>query len=181
MWCYARYLLPVVIAGFLTSVAAAESYSLSGENTKIEFLGAKKDGTHTGGFKQLSGTATVNGADPTTLTIALTIDMNSLYSDNPKLTAHLKAPDFFEVKRFPNATFKSSGVTKSKEGYTVSGELTMHGQTKPLSFPAQITAGPGGLSLSSKFKLDRNEWGISYGKGMINDDVAMTISLKAGK
>jgi polyisoprenoid-binding protein YceI len=57
----------------------------------------------------------------------------------------------------------------------------MHGKTKKLSFPADISADAAGLKLAAKFKIDRNDWGISYGKGMINDEVELSIDLTAKK
>jgi polyisoprenoid-binding protein YceI len=172
-----------VIALVLAGVVQAEpaNYRLSGENTKIEFVGTKKDGAHTGSFPKLSGTATANDADPATLKLMVLIDVNSMQTDAAKLTAHLKSPDFFDVKRYPEAKFVSTAVAKGKSGYTVTGNLTLHGETKKLSFPADIALGPDGLKLTAKFKLNRNDWGITYGKGQINDDVAMTIGVATEK
>jgi len=173
----------LIVMAFLTNAALAQSatYSLSGGNTKVEFVGAKKDGSHSGGFKKLSGTATIKGSDPATLSLSVVIDVDSMVTDNAKLTGHLKSPDFFEVKRYPEAKFVSTAVTKAKSGYTVSGNLTMHGETKKLTFPADIAITPDGLKLVAKFTLDRNDWGISYGKGMIDDAVSMSVDVTAKK
>lgn len=165
-----------------TLLAESASFPLTGENSKVIFVGAKKTGTHTGDFKKLTGTATLkDAADPTTLALNVVIDVNSMETDDPKLTGHLKSPDFFEVKRYPEAKFVSTEIAKSKDGYTVTGNLTMHGVTKKLSFPADISASSDGLKLNSKFKLNRSEWGISYGKGMVDEEVAMTIEVAAKK
>src|SRR6185312_1502816 len=96
----------------VTAVAAEQKFNLSGDNTKITFVGTKRGGKHDGGFKKLTGTASLDG-DLTTLKIEAVIDTNSLYSDNQKLTAHLKNPDFFGVKDNPKATFKTTKVEKS--------------------------------------------------------------------
>ena len=168
------------VAALLAGPAfAAETYTLDGENTTITFVGAKKDGTHAGGFKKLNGKASVEAGDPTTLKLEAVIDMNSMYTDAEKLTAHLKAPDFFEVKRYPKSTFKVTKVAKAEKDYKVTGELTMHGETKPIEFPAQIKATDGELTLTSSFKIDRTKWGISYGSGNIDDEVALTVQVKA--
>jgi len=164
-----------------SALAADKPLTLSGENTKVEFVGSKKDGKHNGGFKKLTGTATAKGTDPTTLSLNVVIDANSLYSDDQKLTAHLKSPDFFDVKRHPEAKFESTGVTKEKEGYKLSGKFTLHGETKELSFPADISVAPDGLKLAAKFTIDRNEWGISFGQGQINDEVAITLTVATKK
>src|SRR5262245_21276455 len=132
-----RVLSAVVLTGFLavSSQAAEEQFTLTGDNTKIAFTGYKPDGKHDGGFKSVTGTATRVGTDAATLKIALDIDMNTLYSDDTKLTGHLKSPDFFDVKTNPKAKFVTSKVEKSNTGYTVSGKLTINGKTKDVSFP----------------------------------------------
>jgi len=178
---FMRAFLICAVISLLSQSALADSYSLTGENTKIKFVGTKKDGSHTGGFKKLTGKATAKSSDPETLSLNVVIDVDSMHTDADKLTAHLKSPDFFEVKRYPEAKFESTDVKLTKNGHVVSGNLTLHGQTKKLSFPADITIDPAGLKLVAKFKIDRNNWGISYGKGMINDEVAMNIEVTAKK
>jgi len=178
-----RILAPVLLVGLLASVslAAEVTYPLNGENTKITFVGSKPEGKHDGGFKKLTGTAKVDGTDVTTLKVAVDIDMNSLYSDNPKLTAHLKSPDFFGVKTYPKSRFVMTKVEKSGGEYKVTGRLTMHGKTKEVSFPATVEVKGESLSLSSNFTINRHDWGVSFGKGKVDDEVKMAISLRAGK
>src|SRR5690606_24276327 len=93
--------------------------------------------------------------DPATLKLDVTIATNSIYSDNEKLTAHLKAPDFFDVKRYPKATFKSTKVEMADKGYKVTGDLTLLGKTKSISFPAEIEISGGHIDFDAEFKLDR--------------------------
>ncbi len=184
MVLYRGWIVALSLVGAVVTSAQAESakYTLSGENTKVEFVGTKKDGAHTGSFKKLTGTATAKDtADLSTVTFNVTIDVDSMVTDDPKLTGHLKAPDFFEVKRYPEAKFVSTEVKKSDKGYLVSGDLTLHGVTKKVSFPAEITTGADGLKLAAKFKINRSEWGMSYGKGMIDDAVSLTINVAAKK
>jgi len=170
-------LIVVVISG----VAVAETYTLTGENTKIEFTGTKKGGSHTGGFKALTGTATVKETDPTSLTVNVSIDVNSMYTDADRLTNHLKSADFFEARKFPKADFKSSAVTKTATGYELTGDLTMHGKTAKVTLPAEITVTATGVKLTSSGSIDRTQWGIVYGKGMVDDKVSLKINLTAGK
>jgi polyisoprenoid-binding protein YceI len=164
----------VLLAG---PAAADTKYTLTGENTKIEFTGTKPDGKHDGGFKTLSGTASVDGG---AIAIAVEIDTDSLYSDDPRLTGHLKAPDFFSVKEHPKAKFESTKVEKGEKGYTVTGNLTLLGKTKPVSFPAEIQAGDT-FTLKAEFKIDRTEFGMVYGKGKVADEVAVRVSVAAKK
>jgi polyisoprenoid-binding protein YceI len=155
---------------------------LTGDNTKVTFVGTKPGGKHDGGFKSLTGTATVSGTDITTLKLAVEIDLNSTYTDTEKLTAHLKTPDFFDVKTYPKAKFVSTKIAKGKDGYTVTGDFTLHGKTKEVSFPANIELTDKGLNLaSSAFTINRFDWGVSYGKGMVDDNVKLTVKVAAAK
>ena len=132
-----RFLYAAAIATFLSApaLAAEVKFPLTGDNTKIKYTGSKPGGKHDGDFKKLSGFATVTPSDPTTLKIELEIEMDSLSSDNPALTGHLKNPDFFNVKVNPKAIFKSTKIVKAEKGYTITGDLTMCGKTKEVSFP----------------------------------------------
>src|SRR5262245_45059214 len=98
-----RFLGGVSAVGLLAvaAVAADAKFSLTGENTKVEWTGTKKDGKHDGGFKKLSGTATLAGSDPTALKLEVTVETESLWADNRLLESHLKGPDFFDVKTVP--------------------------------------------------------------------------------
>ena len=160
-----------------SSLPAAE-FKLTGDNTAVKFLGSKKDGKHEGSFKKLTGTFAVDG-DVTKARLEVTINIDSMTTDTPKLTAHLKSPDFFDAKRFTEAKFVSKSIKAGAEGYVVSGDLTLHGVTHALSFPAKIEVTAGGVTVSSQFDLNRNEWDITYGKGNVNDLVKMTLEVKA--
>ena len=161
---------------FVADATAAE-YKLSGQNTKIAFEGAKKDGKHVGSFPKLSGSFNV-ADDLSKSKIAVKIDMEGLESDDAKLTGHLKSPDFFETKKYPEAKFESKSFTAEKDGYKVTGELTMHGKTKEISFPAKVVHTQGSATLSSEFSIKRSEWGITYKLSDIEDVVKMTIDVK---
>ena len=176
-----RALSAAVLAGLLAlpTLAAETKYKLDGENTKVEFTGTKKGGKHDGGFKKVTGTASTDGGALTKIEVE--IDTDSLYSDNEKLTGHLKNPDFFGVKDNPKASFKTTKVEKTATGYTVTGDLTLLGKTKAVTFPATVTEADGKLTVKSEFKINRTDWGMVYGKGMIDDDVALKVSVTAKK
>lgn len=172
-----RWFLGLTVAVVVSvSATAADKYKLDGDNTKIEFTGTKKDGKHTGGFKTLTGEVTNDGG----WKIDVTIDTNSLYSDDDKLTGHLKAGDFFAVKDHPTAKFTSSKIAKGDKGYTVTGTLTLCGKSKEISFPAEITAGDT-FTLKSEFKIDRTDYGMTYGAGKVDNDVALKVAVSAKK
>ena len=165
--------------------AEQETLPISSENSKITFVGSKVTGKHDGGFNDFKGTIQLNPEDFTTSRIQLEIDMNSVWTDNERLTGHLKTGDFFLVEEHPTATFTS---TEIKEGgaegasHTVTGNLTMRGVTKSVTFPANITVGPDQVTASSTFALPRKQFGVAYAGApddLIRDDVIITLDVKA--
>jgi polyisoprenoid-binding protein YceI len=175
-----RSLFVLTLAALLAVpvVAAETAYKLTGENTKLTFVGTKPGGKHTGGFKKLTGTATVT--DGTLSKIEVEIDCDSLYSDNAKLTTHLKSPDFFGVKDNPKSSFKTTKIEKSDKGYNITGELTLLGKTKSVTFPATVAVKDGALMLSSgEFKIDRTKWGMVFGQGRVDNEVSLKVALTA--
>ena len=176
-----RFMTGMVAAALFAafSFAAEATYTLNGENTKLEFTGTKKDGKHDGGFKKLNGKVSLAG-EITTLKLEVEIDTDSLYTDTEKLTTHLKSADFFDVKTNPTAKFVTGKIEKTGEEYKITGELTLNGKTKEISFTGKIATGET-LTLSSKFKINRNDFGVSYGKGKIDDDVEIRLNVEAKK
>jgi polyisoprenoid-binding protein YceI len=171
----------------LTITAAAPADSLKFNNTasKIEFVGKKKDGSHTGGFKKFTGTMEVPSGDFSKAKVAVEIQVDSISTDNDKLTTHLKSPDFFDVRTNPKATFASTAIkpVAGDEGWThlMTGQLTMHGVTKSVSIPVTVQTTETGLKVTGKVTLHRKDFGMTYGEGMVDNDVAVTLTLQAGK
>jgi polyisoprenoid-binding protein YceI len=151
------------------------------ENTQVRWVGTKKDGKHEGGFTRFKGSISPASADLAAARISLEIDTDSLTSDNPMLTNHLKSPDFFDVKKFPKATFTSTAIkAEAKDGNThvITGALTLHGTTKPITFPAKVAVSGDALTIDSTFTFDRTEHGITYAPDKVDKTVTVTVSSK---
>ncbi len=163
--------------------APVETIAITPDNSKVEFTGAKVTGSHDGGFKEFSGTAKVAARDLTQSSVELTIQTASVFTDTEKLTGHLKSPDFFDVEKIPTATFKSTRIAKKQDGtytHVVTGDLTLHGITKSISFPAKISLEENKFSAHSEFVINRKDFNIKY-PGMpddlIKDEVVIKLSL----
>jgi polyisoprenoid-binding protein YceI len=182
---------PKAVVGEATNTSpsqptSGQKYVITPENSKIEFIGAKVTGHHNGSFKKFSGVVDYTGQVETSR-VSLTIDSSSLETDTPDLTKHLKTADFFDVAKFPDAKFESTAIRPGGEkgaSHTVTGNLTLHGVTKSITFPATITASPGEVSVESSFAINRKDFGINYAgqaDNLIRDDVALTLHVKATK
>lgn len=159
-------------AGEATGVA----HTISATDSKVEWIGTKVDGQHNGTFNVSSGTLLVDNGTLTggTISIDLTsvnvLDLQGDYKND--LEGHLKSGDFFLTDSFPTATFAITGATafdpatgSSKlEGatHTITGNLTMRGVTKSISFPALVAIEGNTVSAKADFNIDRSEWGINF-------------------
>ena len=156
------------------------TYSFT-QNSAIGFVGSKVTGSHEGGFKKFSGHFVVHNGTPEAG--EFTIQMDSTWSDNEKLTGHLKAPDFFDVEQFPVSTFEVTAFTrKSDQQYELSGNLTLHGETKNITFPTQVTQTGDTVRVHAEFDINRKDFGIVYpGKpdDLIRDNVVIKFDLEA--
>jgi polyisoprenoid-binding protein YceI len=175
-----RTLTALACVALVSPVGADDTFKLSGQNTKVAFIGTKPNGKHEGGFKTIKGTITMKENDPTTAVFKVDIDLNSMFTDNPQLTNHLKSPDFFNVRRNATGKFVSTKVTKKDDGFEVSGKLTMNGVTKEVSFPATIEATSQEFKLDSEFDINRNTWNIGK-RGGVDDLVKLTLKVVARK
>lgn len=86
------------------------------------------------------------------------VDMTTLASEEPRLQAHLRDADFFDVKRFPTAEYKLREVAN---GYA-EGQLTLKGVTRPLRFPVTVENTANGLRIQGVATVDRTEFGVRY-------------------
>ena len=169
---------------FVSSVgvayAATEELKLDAEKSKITFVGHKPDGTkHEGGFKKFSVDASADFEDPSKGSLKIEIATESLWSDDDKLTEHLKNPDFFDVRKYPKAVFESTGIKHDDATGEVKivGKLKLLAKTEEMTVPVEVEMTDESLKLVAKFKIDRMKWGMTYGQGKINDEVDIVADL----
>jgi polyisoprenoid-binding protein YceI len=143
-----------------------------------------------GHFGNIGGTIVLNEGDITKSTVNVTIDVTTVDTGVTARDNDLKSAKFFDVAQFPTATFVSTSVTKSGNGLTVAGNLTLHGVTKPVVLQVDGPTGPvngmdkkphSGFSATTTFK--RTDFGIAagYPATVVGDDVALTIDLDVAK
>jgi polyisoprenoid-binding protein YceI len=165
--------------------AKGESLAITSDNSKVLFTGSKVTGKHEGGFKQFSGTINLVNEKPQESTVKVDIEAGSVFTDTDDLTKHLQTGDFFEVEKYPKASFVSTSITpdsaKGENNYTVVGDLELRGVRKSVTFPATIVVTPADVSVNSEFSINRKDFGIVYaGKAddLIRDDVVIKLDLK---
>lgn len=165
--------------------AAEVVYELNSDNSDFNFVGAKITAKHPGSFEKLDGKITVVDGSVEKSSVEVNIDMASLSIEPKKLDGHLRSGDFFDIEKFPKAHFESTTIDKSEDGtYLVTGNLTLRGTKKSISFPAKISLGDDSVSVSAKFGINRKDFGIVY-PGMpddlIKDEVLIDLRLDPKK
>ena len=145
-----------------------------------------------GSFGKVTGTVSTDPKDPTKSSATINIDPASIDTRVEKRDAHLKSADFFDVQKCPEMTFKSTKIEKAGEKkYKVTGDLTMHCTTKPVTLDVEglngPVKGPTGANLyaaTATGKLSRKDFGLNWNKAIesggvvVGDDVQLTVDLE---
>jgi polyisoprenoid-binding protein YceI len=168
-----------------TPSSGAESLAIDPSVSKVDWVASKVTKSHNGKFSQFNGKIDLVGGKPEASKVTVEIDTNSVESDNPKLTGHLKSADFFDVAKYPKATFTSTEVKPGGSGgatHTVTGVLDLHGVKKSITFPAKVTVGDSDVAVQAEFSLNRKDFNINYAGAaddLIRDDVLLKLDVKA--
>ena len=143
-----------------------------------------------GRFGNIGGSIVMNDADISKSTVNVTIDVSSVDTGVAPRDNDLKGPNIFDVAQFPTATFVSTSVAKSGNGLTVTGNLTLHGVTKPVTLTVEGPTGPvAGMDkkqhsgFSATTTISRTAFGIAtkMPSAVLGDDVQLTIELDLAK
>lgn len=180
--------LPLLVAG----IAHADSveWKLDPSHTSIGFsvphlVISSVDGR----FKEASAVVKLDDADLTKSDVSVTINTASVDTGDAKRDDHLRSPDFFDAKKFPTVTFKSTKISKAGSGYKLTGNLTIRDVTKPVTLDATLSApvktpwGNQARAATLTGKVKRGDFGLKWNKALetggvvVGDDV--TINVKA--
>lgn len=168
---------------------AADTYQIDAAHTHVGFTISHLGFSETYGvFKNVSGTLTLDQAKPQASKVDVTIDVASIDTASEGRDEHLKGPDFFDIAKYPAMTFKSTKVkVTGKDTATVTGDLTLHGVTKPVGLVVKfnkagespIAKGRYVAGFSALGKLKRSDFGIKTYLPLIGDEVTIAISTEA--
>jgi polyisoprenoid-binding protein YceI len=145
-----------------------------------------------GSFAGVTGTLTEHATDSSLSSVDASIDLTTINTGDAQRDGHLKSPDFFDAEKFPAMTFKSTTVKKKGEAeYAVTGDLTIHGVTKPVTFAVEGPSAPGKdpwgnlrIGLSATTKINRKDFGLGWnaaletGGVLVGEDVAITLDVE---
>jgi polyisoprenoid-binding protein YceI len=185
-----QLILPVLVFGLTTAArAVVETYAIDPVHSSVSFSIRHFISPVPGSFTRFSGTITVDRDHLENSSVDATIDVGSIDTRNAKRDSDLKSPHFFDAAKFATITFKSSSWKKTGgDTFDVTGDLTIHGVTKPVVLKVtSLGFGPGmrGASLSgwtATTTLNKSDFGVSgpaYVRKMLGEEVAISISVEA--
>jgi polyisoprenoid-binding protein YceI len=134
-----------------------------------------------GVFGQVTGHGTVSAVGEVSGTI--TVAAASIDTKNAKRDKHLRSSDFFQADAFPHITFSVDRLQPSGEGVTVTGQLSIRGRTRPLTFPATVSAASSGeVRLDAEIQVNRADFGLTWNQlGMTSMQNTITVHAVFGK
>ena len=176
----------------VSSGRASETFKFDQAHSMIAFKVRHMLGNAKGKFTKFSGTIEVDREHPEKSSVVATIQAASIDTANAKRDEHLRTADFFNVAKFPEIIFKSSGAKRTGANTgEITGDFTMHGVTRPIVLNVQLLGDPESAAKSPTTRwrvttapLKRSEFGIgkdATGAGMIGDDVMVTIEIEAAR
>lgn len=145
-----------------------------------------------GSFSGLSGILTERADDATLSSVEASIPVATISTGDAQRDAHLKSADFFDAGKYPTLNFKSTQVTRKGEAaYEVTGGLTIHGVTRPVTFAVEGPSAPGKdpwgntrIGLSATAKINRKDFGLAWnaaletGGFLVGEEIAITLDVQ---
>lgn len=181
--------LAVLAAAGLAQAAFGSTWKLDPDHSTAEFSVRHMMVSNVKGqFSQVQGTVEYDEKAPAKTTVEAILPASTVDTRQEKRDAHLKSPDFFDVAKYPNLTFKSTSVKAAGKGhFKVAGDLTIHGVTKPVVLDTEVTApakDPWGnvrRGLHATTKINREDYGLKWNKALeaggvlVGNEVGITI------
>lgn len=189
-------ILPVLAAAVLSAAAAAPAiaegvaYRIDPNHTVVlatwNHFGYSNPSANFGGA---TGTIVYDAAAPAKSTVEVVLPMSGLDTFVPKLDEHLKTADFFDAAKYPQATFRSTGVKALGDGrLEITGTLDLHGVQAPVVLDAKLNKAAAGegdrpakIGFDATATLKRSDFGITKYVPMISDGIALRITTEAAE
>jgi polyisoprenoid-binding protein YceI len=185
----ANLIAAVVIAGLSRAAWANETYKFDPSGSTIGFTVHQFLGTTHGKFTRFSGKIEVDREHPENSSVTAQIDVRSIDTHIKKRDDHLRSPEFFNVEKFPQMTFRSRSVKRSgPQSGDILGDLTMHGVTRPITLHVKLLTPINETSRTrwavTTEPISRRDFNLMFGSAAeavsgISQTVAINIEIEA--
>jgi polyisoprenoid-binding protein YceI len=177
--CCAALLL--TLAWYATARADTVRFRVQPEASAVTFRATSRLMNADGRFNRLSGEVVVETKDLTTAKITLSIEAGSIDTGIGMRDNHLRSEDFLDIRKFPTITFESQRVEGSGRHANVIGQLTIHGVTREIAVPVDVSMTDVALVATGEFVINRLDYGIAYHSFLnpIGDDVRVSFTFRA--
>lgn len=144
-----------------------------------------------GRFTEFSGEIVTKSENPADATVNATIEMGSVDTNNEMRDGHLRSAEVFNADNNPQMTFVSTGITGTDEAYTINGDLTINGVTRPVALDAEFFGvdtdqlGNTKLGAEASTKINRKDFNVDFnipldgGRALLGNDITVTLTVQA--
>lgn len=171
-------ILLLVAALLAAQTTHAQSLKTDASKSKVSFsiknFGLKTDGTLTG----LQGNIEIDPANSEPKAITLSVDANTIDTDNKMRDNHLRKAEYFDVAKFPRLTFIATSFSKTASGYLVKGNLTIKGTSKNIEVNCTTTRENNGLLFKGSFSINRRDFKVGGGSISLADDLKVNFLIQ---
>jgi polyisoprenoid-binding protein YceI len=164
---------------------ATNTWKLDPSHTTVEFSAKHMMFTTVKGrLGEVDGTIDINGDSPASAVVNVTMKAASIDTRNEQRDGHLRSADFLDVENFPEVTFKSTKIAGAKDHFTITGDLTIRGTTRPVTLDATYEGtgidpwGGERLGFSADAKIDRREFGLTWNQALEAGGVLVSNDIK---
>jgi polyisoprenoid-binding protein YceI len=162
---------------------AGSAYAFFAQNWQIAegyTIGFSSDDA-AGVFKGFKGNIAFDEQNPAASKFEVTIDAATINTGNGLQNKHAKSDEWFDVAKYPQISFKSRSIMKAGSGYQVTGDLNLHGVTKPISFPFTFAKTPTGGLFKGSFTVNRNDYKLGKPGGDVGESIKVDLSVPVTK
>lgn len=160
-------------------LTSAQQYKPVDDKSEVKFT-VKNFGLNTPGtLRGLKGTILFNPSSLANASFNVSVDVNTINTGVDMRDNHLKREEYFYTEKYPNISFTSTAVKANSDGYIVTGELTIKGISKNISFPFTAVTQNGGMVFTGNFSIDRKDFDIGGGSAVLSNNVDVSLKVFA--
>jgi polyisoprenoid-binding protein YceI len=166
----------LAVALLAVGSAGAQNWQISKTYT-VEFSSSAASGI----FKEVTGTIKFSEKDPASSSFDISLVVSSINTGNAMMNTHAKSADWLEAAKYPAIMFKSKQIKNAADGFLVTGDLSIHGVTKEISFPFSFKQSANSGTFSGSFTINRSDYKIGKAGGDVAEEFKINLSVPVTK